>query len=132
MNYIQTSKFLNNSISVRTILPFDFKRITMINLLVLMMQMKTEKFPSKNQIAIRFGQSYSFRYSVHLTGIGNQVLLDQRFQYLQNRALPHHIDSDTWIEIIDQFLFHVLMDTESFEEAKFLLRDRLCQLQDDP
>ena len=132
MNYIQTSKFLNNSISVRTILPFNFKRITMLNLLVSMMQMKTEKFPSKNQIAIRFGQLYSFRYSAHLTGIGNQVLLDQRFQYLQNRALPHHIDSDHWIEIIDQFLFHVLMDTESFEEAKFLLRDRLCQLQDDP
>ena len=132
MNYIQTSKFLNNSISVRTMLPFDFKCITMFNLLVLMMQMKTEKFPSKNQIAIRFGQLYSFRYSVHLTGIGNQVLLDQRFQYLRNCVLPDDFDSDNWIDLFDQFLFHVLMDTESFEEAKYLLRERLCQLQDDP
>ena len=74
MKYIQTHKFLNNSISVRTVLPFDIKRVTLLNLLVLMMQMKTEKYPTKSQIAIRLGQSYSFRYSVHLSGIGNQIL----------------------------------------------------------
>lgn len=132
MKYIQTHKFLNNSISVRTVLPFDIKRVTLLNLLVLMMQMKTEKYPTKSQIAIRLGQSYSFRYSVHLSGIGNQILLDQRFQYIQNGVLPKDFDSQNWIDIIDEFLYHTLIDQNSFDEAKFLLRERLSQLEDDP
>lgn len=132
MKYIQTHKFLNNSISVRTVLPFDIKRVTLLNLLVLMMQMKTEKYPTKSQIAIRLGQSYSFRYSVHLSGIGNQILLDQRFQYIQNGVLPKDFDSQNWIDIIDEFLYHTLIDQNSFDESKFLLRERLSQLEDDP
>ena len=132
MKYIQTHKFLNNSISVRTVLPFDIKRVTLLNLLVLMMQMKTEKYSTKSQIAIRLGQSYSFRYSVHLSGIGNQILLDQRFQYIQNGVLPKDFDSQNWIDIIDEFLYHTLIDQNSFDEAKFLLRERLSQLEDDP
>lgn len=132
MRFIKTDKFVDNSISIRMFLPFERKTITVTNLALRMLKRKTEAFPSLQHVALALNEAYSFRVSLHMTGLGNRLMIEYRFQYLQSQYCPTGLEDSTVLKIMDQFLFHPLVDVASFEECKAQYEDKLLRLQDDP
>ena len=132
MRFIKTDKFVDNSISIRMFLPFERKTITVTNLALRMLKRKTEAFPSLQQVALALNEAYSFRVSLHMTGLGNRLMIEYRFQSLQSQYCPTGLEDSTVLKIMDQFLFHPLVDVVSFEECKAQYEDKLLRLQDDP
>lgn len=131
MRFIKTKKFIDNSISIRSIFPFDKNKITQVNLALLMMKSKTQKFPTKQEISLVLNEMYHCKVSFHLSGLGEYLVFEYRFQYLQSSYCPKPYAPDRLIEILDQFLFHSLVDMESFKECKILYENMLIHLQED-
>lgn len=132
MNYIQSNKFSDTSVSIRTLLPLDKKTITALNVLVYMMQTKTEKYASKQVLVSSLNNAYGTKLSFGLTSYGKQVMINMRVQYIRT----DWIDDENYVEmvrsLIDEVLFHSILDESSFEEAKYLLKTRLERMIDDP
>lgn len=132
MNLIKQNKFSENMVSFRYLLPLDRKTITAYNLLCYMLKSKTELYPDKNHISVLFNRNYGAKLSIGLSSYGNILCMQYRFQYIR----PDWIESDSYkqnmMEIMDQFLFHPILTKENFEEAKFLLKNRLRMQKDDP
>lgn len=131
MRKIETNIFMDNAISVRVLLPLSRKTITTYNVAVFMMQNKTVKYPTKAQLLQAVNEAYSLQASIRLTGMGNLLCLDYRFKYLNARYLPSGL-TDCYIDLMDQILFHPLLDEDGFMEAKRMLEDRLLRMEDDP
>lgn len=132
MRILETHKFIDNSISIRTFLPFQRDKVTYYNLCALMMKLKTEKYPSKKEILLRLNQAYNFRFSIRIQTIGESFVLEFRFQFIRSQYLPCPIDPLVLTEMMDQFLFHTRIDPESFHESVHLLRNKLIRQYDDP
>lgn len=132
MRFIRTEKFVDNSISIRMFLPLKRETITSINLALRMLKRKTEAFPSLQKVSLALNEAYNFRVSLHMTGLGNRLMIEYRFQYLQDQYWPTDIDDFKILTIIDQFLFHPLIDEAGFNECKMQYEDKLLRLQDDP
>lgn len=132
MNYIQTKKFDEVNISVRCF--FDLKRedITAHHLLLIMMKAKTEKYPSKQVISNLLSDTYGMRAYYGLTGYGKELMMEHRFQYIHSSLIEEEGYLDQVVEIMDQFLFHSVFSEETLEEAKYLLKNRLIRMEDDP
>lgn len=132
MRWIQTNKFTDNYISVKMFLPFTREVITPLNLALLMMKTKTEMYPSRSQLSLLLNEAYNFKVSLHLTGLSSHLMVEYRFHYLQSSYCPQPLSEHKIVTILDQFLFHPLVDEAVFEEAMVLYRNRLQRLKDDP
>lgn len=132
MHLITTDKFIDNSIAVRTLLPLDKDTITAYNVLLMMLRDRSEALPTKQKLSMAFKKAYGFRCGLNLSGYGNKVSLDIRFQYIR----PEYIDDPEYMDMVlfllDQMLNHPLLSKESFEEAKYLFEQRLIRQMDDP
>lgn len=127
-----TDKFSNNYISVRTLVPLETDTIAPWNVLMWMMKLKTEKFPGKHDLAGALNHAYSTQVRCGLTGYGNLVSVEFLFSYVQ----PDLIQDDAYVgevrQIMDQVLFHPLLDEQSLTEAKWMLSNRLARQTEDP
>lgn len=132
MKKIQTKKFIDNSVLVRSLLPLNRATITYYNVLVFMLKAKTKEFDTKQKLSVALNHAYGMQVSYGLTGYGKQVALDVRFRYIR----PEFVDDPGYIDevvhIMDQILNDPLLDESSFEEAKYLLSSRLRRQNDDP
>ncbi len=131
MNYLQTQKFNDNSVSIRVHLPFQKDTITAINLFVYMMKSKTEKFNTKLALASALNNAYGTRAFFSINAYGQQVCLDAKFQYIHEKWIEDDTYITSVIEIIDQILFHPVFDEPSLEEAKYFLENRILRQEDD-
>lgn len=132
MQQIQTKKFSDVSVLVRTLLPLNRDTITKYNVLIFMLKAKTKAFDTKQKLSIALNHAYGMRVSYGLTGYGKQIALDARFQYLRPDLIdaPHYVDEV--VKVMDEILYHPLLDEQSFEEAKYLLSRRLMRQDEDP
>lgn len=132
MNYIQTQKFSDVYVSCKTMLPFKRNTISALNVLVYMMKAKTEKMDSKQKLASTLNLAYGTKVSYGLTSYGDIVTLDVRFQFVR----PDWIEDTSYVnkikEIMNQVLFHSVLDEENFKESVYLLKNRLLAQMDDP
>ena len=132
MNYIQTQKFSDVYVSCKTMMPFNRNTISALNVLVYMMKAKTQKMNSKQKLASTLNLAYGTKVSYGLTSYGDIVTLDVRFQFVR----PDWIEDASYLnkikQIMDQVLFHSVLDEENFNESVYLLKNRLLAQMDDP
>lgn len=132
MNYIQTQKFSDVYVSCKTMMPFHRNTISALNVLVYMMKVKTQKMNSKQKLASTLNRAYGTKVSYGLTSYGDLVQLDVRFQFVR----PDWIEDKGYIdkikEIMDEVLFHSVLDEDNFKESVYLLKNRLLAQMDDP
>lgn len=132
MEKICTDKFSDISILVRSLFDLDPNTITTYNVLVYMLKSKTEHFDSKQKLALALNHAYGMRISYSLTGYGKQVALDVRFQCIRSDYISSDSYIDEIINVMEDILFRPLLDENSFEEAKYMLKSRLERLEEDP
>ena len=132
MNYIQTQKFSDVYVSCKTMMPFNRNTITALNVLVYMMKAKTEKMDSKQKLASTLNLAYGTKISYGLTSFVDLIQVDVRFQFVR----PDWIEDENYVnkikDIMDQALFHSVLDEENFKESVYLLKNRLLAQMDDP
>ena len=126
------TKFSDTVISVRTLCPFEKETITAYNLMAYMIKSKTEKYDSKESISKELNKRYGMKVSAGLTTYGNQISYQLRFQFIRHDWIKNTEYSKQVLEAMDQFLFHPDFTEETLAEAKYLLRNRLISLLDDP
>lgn len=132
MNYIFSNKFSDVSVAIRTQLPLERSTITAYNILVYMLKTKTELFKTKQALISNLNEAYGMKLACGLSSYGADLILTTRIQYIRS----DWIEEEDYIykvkEITDQVLFHSVLDEASFEEAKYLYRNKLTRILDDP
>lgn len=132
MNYISSNKFSDVSVVVRTQLPLERSSITSYNILVYMLKTKTELFKTKQALISNLNEAYGMKLSCGLSSYGSDLILTTRIQYIRSDWIEEEDYIHKVKEITDQVLFHSVLDEASFEEAKYLYRNKLTRILDDP
>lgn len=132
MNYISSNKFSDVSVVVRTQLPLERSSITSYNILVYMLKTKTELFKTKQALISNLNEAYGMKLSCGLSSYGADLILTTRIQYIRSDWIEEEDYIHKVKEITNQVLFHPVLDEASFEEAKYLYRNKLTRILDDP
>ena len=132
MQKIETNKFIDNTISLRRMLPLTKETVTTLNLMALMIKARSEKYPTRDQLQEAMSLAYGLISSFAISGYGGKVLLDYRFRFIR----PELIESEDYIEqileLMDQVLFHPLFSEEGLQEAKYILENKLISMEAEP
>lgn len=112
--------------------PLKRSEITAMNVLIFMFNGKTEKFADRESFSKALNHAYAFRAYSNLSGYGDQVLFDIRFSWISGKLVnePGYLDEIT--DLMDQILFHPVLNEKNLEEAKYLLENRLNMAEQDP
>ncbi|WP_302955681.1 M16 family metallopeptidase [Faecalitalea cylindroides] len=132
MNYISSNKFSDVSVAIRTQLPLERSTITAYNILVYMLKTKTELFKTKQSLISNLNEAYGMKLACGLSSYGADLILTTRIQYIRSDWIEEEDYIHKVKEITDQVLFHSVLDEASFEEAKYLYRNKLTRILDDP
>lgn len=132
MNYISSNKFSDVSVAIRTQLPLERSTITAYNILVYMLKTKTELFKTKQALVSNLNEAYGMKLACGLSSYGADLILTTRIQYIRSDWIEEEDYIHKVKEITDQVLFHSVLDEASFEEAKYLYRNKLTRILDDP
>lgn len=132
MNYISSNKFSDVSVAIRTQLPLERSTITAYNILVYMLKTKTELFKTKQALISNLNEAYGMKLACGLSSYGADFILTTRIQYIRSDWIEEEDYIHKVKEITDQVLFHSVLDEASFEEAKYLYRNKLTRILDDP
>lgn len=132
MNYISSNKFSDVSVAIRTQLPLERSTITAYNTLVYMLKTKTELFKTKQALISNLNEAYGMKLACGLSSYGADLILTTRIQYIRSDWIEEEDYIHKVKEITDQVLFHSVLDEASFEEAKYLYRNKLTRILDDP
>ena len=132
MNYISSNKFSDVSVAIRTQLPLERSTITAYNILVYMLKTKTELFKTKQALISNLNEAYGMKLACGLSSYGADLILTTRIQYIRSDWIEEEDYINKVKEITDQVLFHSVLDEASFEEAKYLYRNKLTRILDDP
>lgn len=132
MNYISSNKFSGVSVAIRTQLPLERSTITAYNILVYMLKTKTELFKTKQALISNLNEAYGMKLACGLSSYGADLILTTRIQYIRSDWIEEEDYIHKVKEITDQVLFHSVLDEASFEEAKYLYRNKLTRILDDP
>ena len=132
MNYISSNKFSDVSVAIRTQFPLERSTITAYNILVYMLKTKTELFKTKQALISNLNEAYGMKLACGLSSYGADLILTTRIQYIRSDWIEEEDYIHKVKEITDQVLFHSVLDEVSFEEAKYLYRNKLTRILDDP
>lgn len=132
MNYISSNKFSDVSVAIRTQLPLERSTITAYNILIYMLKTKTELFKTKQALISNLNEAYGMKLACGLSSYGADLILTTRIQYIRSDWIEEEDYIHKVKEITDQVLFHSVLDEASFEEAKYLYRNKLTRILDDP
>ncbi len=132
MRYIETQKFSDVYVSCKTLMPFNKQNITALNVLIYMMKAKTEDMDSKQKLASCLNRAYGTKVFYGLTTYGDLINIDIRFRFIRPDWIENKNYTINLIYIMDQVLFHTVLDEDNFNEAVYLLKNRLLSIQDDP
>lgn len=132
MNYISSNKFSDVSVAIRTQLPLERSTITAYNILVYMLKTKTKLFKTKQALISNLNEAYGMKLACGLSSYGADLILTTRIQYIRLDWIEEEDYIHKVKEITDQVLFHSVLDEASFEEAKYLYRNKLTRILDDP
>ena len=132
MRYIETQKFSDVYVSCKTLMPFNKQNITALNVLIYMMKAKTEDMDSKKKLASCLNRAYGTKVFYGLTTYGDLINVDIRFRFIRPDWIENKDYTMNLIYIMDQVLFHTVLDEDNFNEAVYLLKNRLLAIQDDP
>lgn len=132
MQLIQTSRFTNNTVSLRALVPLDSRTISGWNVLVWMIRSATEAWPDRQTFTEALGRAYSMHVRCGLTGYGAQAALEVVFEWIRPDLIRDPAYPAAVQEVMEQVLFHPCLTAERLEEALYMIRARLLRQQEDP
>lgn len=132
MQTIETSRFTNNTLSVRRLVPLEEKTIAAWNVLVWMMRTSTAKWPDRQAFTYALGHAYAMRVRCGLTGYGTQASVEIIFEWIRPELVQDPGYPEEVRTIMDQVLYHPNLTEEGLEEARYLIGARLRRQQEDP
>lgn len=97
-----------------------------------MLKAKTEHFRSKQDLSIALNHAYGMGVSYSLVGYGKQLAFDVRFRYIREDYISDPGYMDEVLKIMDETLYHPVLDEETLNEAKYFLQTRLSRIEEDP
>ena len=132
MKIIETKKFSDTCISVKTLFPLREEMVTLMNIWVLMMRKKTQGYSSQQILTQELSKAYGMQASVRVSGYGNQVVVDFRFRNIRFDLVDDVNYEQKALSLIHEILFCPVFDEENLQEAKYILKNRLYRQYDDP
>ena len=132
MYIIETEKFTDTFVSIRTILPLKKETITAMNLMLIMMNSRTKKYPTKDALSNALSRAYDMRASSGLAGYGKCLVFNTKFQFIRPDWIDEKDYKDRILDIMDQLLHQIVLEEDMLDEAKFLLENRIDRMMDDP
>ena len=132
MKIIETKKFSDTCISVKTLFPLREEMVTLMNIWVLMMRKKTQGYSSQQILTQELSKAYGMQASVRVSGYGNQVVVDFRFRNIRFDLVDDVNYEQKALSLIHEILFCPVFDEENLQEAKYILKNRLYRQFDDP
>lgn len=132
MHTIPTSRFINNTLSVRALVPLDQSDISAWNVLVWMMRTATQKWPDRQAFTYALGHAYAMHVRCGLTGYGSQAAVEMVFEWVRPQLIDDPGYPGEVREIMEQVLHHPLLTEQGLQEARYLIRARLVRQQEDP
>lgn len=129
---IQTDKFTETTISIRWFVPLSSEDITAWNLLNMILSRSTEKFDSREASAKAVARAYGARCGFGLSAYGDCLKVEFRMTFLRENLIQEPDYTDQLITLLDQFLHHPLITPEILDETKYLLRNSLEAISQDP
>ncbi|WP_297566711.1 pitrilysin family protein [uncultured Faecalibaculum sp.] len=132
MHTIDTSRFVNNTLSVRALVPLEEDTITGWNVLVWMMRSATERWPDRQSFSEALGRAYAMHVRAGLTGYGSRAGVEVVFEWIRPALIEEPDYPGQVLEIMEQVLFHPDLSPQRFEEACWMIRSRLLRQEEDP
>ena len=132
MHEIKTQKFTEDTISIRWFTDLDRKTITAWNLLTLLMSGRTEKYDTRQALSAAASHAYGMRAGYGLMGYGDRLMVEYRLSAIRPKLAGDAGYEDEVLEIMDQSLHHPLFRQEFLDEARYLLKNRLVSMMQDP
>lgn len=132
MKEIKTQKFTENTISIRWFTDLDRKTITAWNLLTLVLSGRTEKYPTRQALSAAASHAYGLRAGYGLMGYGDKLMVEYRLSALRPDLVGQPGYENEVLDIMDQSIHHPLFRQEFLDEAKYLLKNRLMTMMQDP
>lgn len=129
---LETQKFTENTLSVRRLLPLERENITAWNLLVYMLSGRSEKYPTRQEASAAVSHAYGVQGGHFLSAIGHSLQLEYRLTWIRESLISEPGYDEEIEDLFDQFLFHPLLTEEVLEESRWLLKNRLQTLAQDP
>lgn len=132
MKVIRTEKFIENTISIRWFTDLDRKNITAWNLLCALLSARTEKFNTRQAKAAADAHAYGARVGYGIMGYGEKLMIECRLSYIREDFVQDENYGEEILTLLDQALNHPILTDQFLQEAKYLLKNRLIYLDQDP
>lgn len=125
---LRTDKFKAGQLSFSTVLPITRENAVLAPLMLSVLRRGTERYPSLADINRRLDDLYGSSLWVQCFYRGDCLILGFGMDLLDESYLPEPMDltSDV-LEMLDQILFHPLLDADGLLAAHFVEREKELQ-----
>ena len=117
------------ALSVSTVMPIDAETACMAPLLLSVLRRGTEKYPTLSEINRRLDYLWGTSFSIRSFYRGNCQILGFTADLLDPSYLPFGGDeiTDGVLELMEQMLFHPILDADGLLSAKYVESEKLLQ-----
>lgn len=124
-----TQKFKDTTISIRFLSELTEKSATTLALLALIMEDRNQHATTKQQMTQWMDQLYGAKLDVRSIGYGKAISFEVRSKVIDDRYIDQSIAKEhfEWLLTMIQY---PLLSTETFKEAKLMLKATLLRNQD--
>lgn len=124
-----TDRFKAGALSVSSVMPIDRDTACMAPLLLSVLRRGTEKYPQLSHINRRLDYLWGTAFSIRSFYRGNCQVLGFTADLLDPSYLPSEGEQiiDGVLELMEQLLFHPLLDEDGLLSAKYVESEKLLQ-----
>lgn len=125
---LRTEKFKAGQLTFSTVLPITRENAVLAPLMVSVLRRGTERYPSLADINRRLDDLYGSSLWVQCFYRGDRLILGFGMDLLDASYLPEPMDlTSEVLEVLDQILFHPLLDSDGLLAARFVEREKELQ-----
>lgn len=124
-----TDRFKAGALSVSSVIPIDRRTACMAPLLLSVLRRGTEKYPTLSAINRRLDYLWGTAFSIRSFYRGNCLVLGFTADLLDPSYLPSGAEdlTDAVLELMEQLLFHPLLDGDGLLSAKYVESEKELQ-----
>ncbi len=128
LRVLRTDRFKAGQLSVVTVLPITREHAVMAPLMLSVLRRGTERFPSLADINRRLDDLYGSSLWVQCSYRGDRMTIGFGMDLLDSSYLPEPMDLTAGVlEILDQILFHPLLDENGMLLEKYVSQEKKLQ-----
>ena len=125
---LQTDKFKAGQLSLVTVLPITRENAVMAPLMLSVLRRGTERYPTLADVNRRLDDLYGSSLWTESFYRGDRLILGFGMDLLDETYLPEPMNlTESVLEIIDQILFHPLLDADGLLSEKSVEREKELQ-----